>query len=277
MPCFLYSQGAAAKLWSAVRNLKNIQTTIMKNNPYLSVIIPAYAEGELLGRTLSEVEHHLRRKDFAYEILVIVDGSPNNTGEVAKNYVNRVKNLFVIDNDINRGKGHAVRQGLLQAKGTYRLYTDADGSTSIEHADEFLQECQRGFDVVMASRDIEGAVIEVHQPLYRELMGDMGNVLIRATLGLWRYHDTQCGFKMLSQNAAREIATRLVVDRFGFDFELIILAHKLGFKVKQMPVRWRNEKESSVTLFGPNSFIQVLMDLMKTKSRLIKGKYNLPH
>jgi dolichyl-phosphate beta-glucosyltransferase len=110
----------------------------MGNDPYLSVIIPAYAEGELLGRTLSEVEHHLRRKDFGYEILVIVDGSPNNTGEVAKNYVNRVKNLLVIDNDINHGKGYAVRQGLLQAKGTYRLYTDADGSTSIEHADEFL-------------------------------------------------------------------------------------------------------------------------------------------
>ena len=248
----------------------------MKNDPYLSVIIPAYAEGELLGRTLSEVEHHLRRKDFGYEILVIVDGSPNNTGEVAKNYVNRVKNLLVIENDINRGKGYAVRQGLLQAKGTYRLYTDADGSTSIEHADEFLQECQRGFDVVMASRDIEGAVIEIRQPLYRELMGDMGNVLIRATLGLWSYHDTQCGFKMLSQNAAREIATRLVVDRFGFDFELIILAHKLGFKVKQMPVRWRNEKESSVTFFGPNGFIQILMDLMKTKGRLRKGQYNLP-
>jgi len=248
----------------------------MGNHPYLSVIIPAYAEGELLGRTLSEVEHYLRRKDFGYEILVVVDGSPNNTGEVAKNYVDRVKNMLVIDNDINHGKGYAVRQGLLQAKGTYRLYTDADGSTSIEHADEFLQECQRGFDVVMASRDIEGAVIEIRQPLYRELMGDTGNVLIRATLGLWSYHDTQCGFKMLSQSAAREIASRMVVDRFGFDFELIILAHKLGFNVKQMPVRWRNAKESSVTFFGPNSFIQVLIDLMKTKSRLIKGKYNLP-
>ena len=253
-----------------------VQATLMGNNPYLSVIIPAYLEGEIFGRTLSEIEHHLRRKDFLYEILVIVDGSPNNTAEVAKNNVNRVKNLSVMVNDKNHGKGYIVRQGLLLAKGRYRLYTDADGSTSIAHVDEFLQECQKGFDVVIASRDIEGAVIDIHQPRYRELMGDGGNLLIRATLGLWSYPDTQCGFKMLSQHAAREIAARMMVDRFGFDFELIMLAQKLGFKVKQMPVRWRNEKNSSVTLFGPNGFIQIFMDLIKTKYRLTKGGYNLP-
>jgi dolichyl-phosphate beta-glucosyltransferase len=247
----------------------------MENDPYLSVIIPAYTEGELLGQVLSEIDQHLRRKNFPYEILVIVDGSTNNTGEVAKNYENRVKNLHVIDNDSNHGKGYAVRLGLLQAKGAYRLFTDADGSTPIEHADEFLQECRKGFDLVIASRDIEGSVIEEHQPRYRELMGDLGNLLIRATLGLWSYPDTQCGFKMLSQSAVREIVPRMAVDRFGFDFELIILAHKLGFKVKQMPVRWRNQKDSSVTLLGPNSFIQILVDLIKTKYRLIKGGYNL--
>jgi len=248
----------------------------MENDPYLSVIIPAYTERELLGRTLVEIDHHLRPKDFRYEILVIVDGSPNHTGELAKNYVNRVKNLLVIENEINQGKGCAVRQGLLQAKGAFRLFADADGSTPIAHADEFLQACQNGFDVVMASRDIEGAVIEIHQPRYRELMGDMGNLLIRATLGLWGHPDTQCGFKMLSRYAAREIAARMVVDRFGFDFELIILAHKLGFKVKQMPVRWRHETGSSVTFAGPNGFIQILKDLVKTKYRLMTGEYNLP-
>ncbi|MGD8609466.1 MAG: glycosyltransferase family 2 protein [Desulfobacterales bacterium] len=248
----------------------------MENDPYLSVIIPAYTEGERLGRTLLQIDHHLRPQDIDYEILVIVDGSPSHTGELAKNYVSRVKNLLVIENDKNKGKGYAVRLGLLQAKGAFRLYTDADGSTPIEHADEFLLACQNGFDVVMGSRDIEGAVIEIHQPRYRELMGDMGNLLIRATLGLWGYADTQCGFKMLSQHAAREIATRLMVDRFGFDFELIILAHKLGFKVKQMPVRWRHETGSSVTFFGPNGFTRILIDLVKTKYRLVKSEYNLP-
>jgi dolichyl-phosphate beta-glucosyltransferase len=247
----------------------------MENDPYLSVIIPAYTEGERLGCTLLEIDRHLRPKDFRYEILVIVDGSPNRTGELAKNYINRVKNLQVIENDKNQGKGHAVRQGLLQAKGAFRLYTDADGSAPIAHADEFLQACQNGFDVVMASRNIQGSVIEIHQPRYRELMGKMGNLLIRATLGLWDNLDTQCGFKMLSQCAVREIATRMVVDRFGFDFELIILAHELGFKVRQMPIKWRHETGSSVTFFGPNGFIRILMDLFRTKYRLIKGEYNL--
>lgn len=248
----------------------------MENDPFLSVIIPAYKEGELLGRTLLEIDHYLRPKDFRYEILVIVDGSPNNTGELAKNYMNRVKNLLVIENDINKGKGFAVCLGLLQAKGKYRLYSDADGSVPIEHVDEFLQACQNGFDVVMASRDIEGAVIEIHQPRYRELMGDIGNLLIRATLGLWDNPDTQCGFKMLTQHAAQEIAPRIVVDRFGFDFELITIAHKLGFKVKQLPVRWHDENGSSITCFGPNGYIRTLIDLVKTKYRLIKGEYNLP-
>ena len=247
----------------------------MENDPYLSVIIPVFTERELLGRTLLQIDHHLRPKDFHYEILVIVDGSPNHTAELAKNYINRVKNLLVIENEKNQGKGSAVRLGLLQAKGAFRLYTDADGSTPIEHADEFLQACKNGFDVVMASRDIQGAVIEIHQPRYRELMGDMGNLLIRATLGLWDYPDTQCGFKMLSQHAAREIATRMKVDRFGFDFELIVLADKLGFKVKQMPVRWRHEAGSCVTFFGPNGFTRILIDLAKTKYRLIKGAYNI--
>jgi dolichyl-phosphate beta-glucosyltransferase len=248
----------------------------MENEPHLSVIIPAYTEGELLGHTLLQIDDHLRSQDFRYEILVIVDGSPNLTGEVARNCLSRVNNLFVIENDTNRGKGYAVRQGLLQAQGAFRLYADADGSTPIAHVDEFLQACLNGFDVVMASRDIEGAVIEKHQPRYRELIGDLGNLLIRASLGLWDNPDTQCGFKMLSRQAAREIASRMVVDRFGFDFELIILAHKLGFNVKQMPVRWHHETGSSVTFFGPNGFIRILIDLIKTKYRLIKGEYHLP-
>lgn len=247
----------------------------METNPYLSVIIPAYMEGEHLARSLTQIDQHLRSKDFHYEILVIVDGSPNHTGELASSYRNRVKNLLVIENDKNRGKGYAVRLGLLEAKGAFRLYSDADGSTPITHVDEFLLAGQNGFDVVMASRNIEGAVIEIRQPRYRELLGKMGNLLIRATFGLWDNLDTQCGFKMLSQHAAREIATRMVINRFGFDFELIILAHKLGFNVKQLPVRWHHQNTSSVTFWGPNGFIQILLDLVKTKYRLIKGVYNL--
>lgn len=247
----------------------------MENKPYLSVIIPAYKEGERIGRNLLEIEKYLGQKNFDYEVLVIVDGSPDNTAEVARNYSSQIKNLKVINNQENHGKGYVVRQGLLEAKGKIRLFMDADGSTSISHLDKFLPEFENGNEVVIGSRDIEGAFIQIHQPKQREIMGNMGNWLIRVILGLWKYPDTQCGFKMLNEKAADEIASRMVVDRFGFDFELIVLAKKLGFKIKQLPVRWLNEEGSTVGLTGPNGFIQVLVDLFKTKWRLITGKYDI--
>ncbi len=247
----------------------------MENKPYLSVIIPAYKEGERIGRNLLETEKYLKSKNIDYEVLVVVDGSPDNTAEVARNYSQQINNLRVIENNENHGKGYVVRQGLLEAKGSVRLFFDADGSTSITHLDKFLPEFEKGFDVIIGSRDIEGAFVQIHQPKIREMMGNAGNWLIRIILGLWSYPDTQCGFKILTDKAAKEIASRMVVDRFGFDFELIVLAKKMGFKIKQMPVRWLNEEGTTVGLTGPNGFIQVLIDLFKTKLRLITGKYEI--
>lgn len=247
----------------------------MDKQPYLSIVIPSYKEGERIGRTLLEISKYLSRQSYEAEVIVVVDGSPDNTAEIARNYSAQVPNLRVIDNKENHGKGYVVRQGLLEAKGEYRLFMDADGSTAVTHLDKFLPEFPNGFDLVIGSRDIEGAFVQVHQPKHREIMGNMGNWLIRIVLGLWKYPDTQCGFKMVNAKAAAEIASRMVVDRFGFDFELIALAHALGFKVKQMPVRWLNEEGSTVGLTGPNGFIQVLIDLFKTKWRFITGAYKI--
>lgn len=243
--------------------------------PYLSVIIPAYQEGERIGRNLLEIDKYLKGKSYSYEIIVLVDGSPDNTAEVARNYGLQIPHLRVIDNKENHGKGFVVRQGLLAAQGRYRVFLDADGSTSITHLDTFLPQLESGYDVVIGSRKIEGSFIQVHQAKHREIMGEMGNWLIRIVLGLWSYPDTQCGFKMLSASAAEEVASRMVVDRFGFDFEWIVLADKLGFKIKQMPVRWMNEEGSTVSLTGPNGFIQVLIDLFKTKWRFLTGAYRI--
>lgn len=243
--------------------------------PFLSVIIPAYKEGERIGRNLLEIDKYLKGKNYTYEILVVVDGSPDNTAEVARNYSLQVPHLRVIENPENHGKGYVVRQGLLEAQGKCRVFLDADGSTSISHLDSFLPQFEDGYDIVIGSRKIEGAFIQVHQARHREIMGEGGNWLIRIVLGLWSYPDTQCGFKMLSDTAAKEVAGRMVVDRFGFDFELVILALKLGFKVKQMPVRWMNEEGSTVKLTGPNGFIQVLIDLFRTKWRFLTGAYRI--
>jgi glycosyltransferase involved in cell wall biosynthesis len=248
----------------------------MENKPHLSVIIPSYKEGKRIGTNLLEIDKYLNAQNYPYEILVVVDGSPDDTAQIAQSFSNQVENLRVISNPENHGKGYVVRQGLLEAKGELRLFLDADGSTSITHLDTFLPEFEKGFDMVIGSRAVPGSFIQVHQPFIREIMGKSGNLLIRLVLGLWSYPDTQCGFKMLSAKAAQAVASRMVVDRFGFDFELVVLAEKLGFKIKQLPVRWLNEEGSTVGgLLGKNGFLQVLLDLFKTRIRIWAGKYNL--
>lgn len=247
----------------------------MSENPYLSVIIPSYKEGKRIGENLEECEKYFKDKNYSYEILVVIDGSPDNTAEIARSYASRFQNFRVIENPENHGKGYVVRQGLLETEGDYRLFFDADGSTSIKHLDIFLPEFRNGYDIVIGSRDIAGAYIQVHQAKWKEVFGDMGNWAIRIILGLWPYPDTQCGFKMLSAKAAGAVASRMVVDRFGFDFEILVLAKKLGFRIKQIPVRWLNEEGSTVKLTGPNGYFQVLWDLFKTKWRLMTGQYDL--
>jgi glycosyltransferase involved in cell wall biosynthesis len=243
--------------------------------PFLSVLIPAYKEGERIGRNLLEIDKYLKGKSYTYEIIIVDDGSPDNTGEVARNYALQIPHVRVIENKENHGKGYVVRQGLLEAAGQWRLFLDADGSTAITHLDAFAAQFDGGYDVIIGSRKIAGAFVQVHQAKYREIMGEGGNWLIRIVLGLWSYPDTQCGFKILSARAAKEVASRMVVDRFGFDFELIALSLKLGFSIKQMPVRWMNEEGSTVKLTGPNGFIQVLIDLFKTKWRFLSGAYRI--
>ena len=247
----------------------------MENQPYLSVVIPAYKEGERIGRTLLEIEKYFNDKDYEWEVIIVVDGSPDNTADISRNYSTQIRNLRVIDNKENHGKGYVVRQGLLEAKGKYRLFMDADGSTSITHLDKFLPEFENGYDVVIGSRDIEGAFVQIHQAKYKEILGDMGNWAIRIVLGLWSFPDTQCGFKIISGKAADEVAKRMVIDRFGFDFELVKLSKDLGFKIKQLPVRWLNEEGSTVTLTGPNGYVQVFIDLFKMRLRLWTGKYKI--
>jgi glycosyltransferase involved in cell wall biosynthesis len=120
--------------------------------PFLSVIIPAYKEGERIGRNLLEIDKYLKGKSYAYEIIIVVDGSPDNTAEISRNYALQVPHIRVIENPENHGKGYVVRQGLLEAAGEYRLFLDADGSTSITHLDAFMAQFEEGYDVVIGSR-----------------------------------------------------------------------------------------------------------------------------
>lgn len=283
--CVLYrlpSLFARVRVFSFFRvwyngNTNYRHTFEMNQDIYLSVIITAYKEQDRIGETLSSIEKFLCAKPWEYEILVMVDGSPDDTANVSREYVGKVKNLRVIENRENHGKGYVVRQGLLAAKGKYRLFMDADGATSIDHVDAFLPVLESGaYAVVIGSRDLKDAEIEVQEPWYRVVSGNMGNWAIQVVLGLWGFFDTQCGFKIMTAEAAEAVASRMVVDRFGFDFELLVLAKKMGFETKQLPVHWVHEAEgSTVKLLGPNGYVRVLRDLFLTRVRLMLGRYRI--
>src|SRR3989344_6188715 len=148
--------------------------------PFLSVIIPAYNEAKRLPLTLIDIDKHLELQEYSYEILVINDGSTDDTGEIVRRFSPLIENLKLIDNKENHGKGAAVRQGMLLAKGTWRPFIDADNSTSIVEFNKMIQYFKEGYEVVIGSRDVKGAKMSPPQAFYKRIMGDMGNLFIQA-------------------------------------------------------------------------------------------------
>ena len=236
----------------------------------LSVIIPAYNEERRIGKTLDSVSAFLRKQPYASEILVVNDGSKDRTAQVVNDFSKNVPNLILVDNKQNHGKGWVTKQGMLRATGDVRLFMDADNSTTIDEMVPMLPFLEQGYDVVIGSIEVQGAKINEHAQWYRRALGHWSKYLIRIVAGLWDIHDTQRGFKLFSGRAAGQIFPRLTVDRFGFDIEILAVAKKLGFKIKEFPVVWNNAGESKVSL---KSYLSVLLDLFKIRLYLWTGKY----
>ena len=238
---------------------------------HLSVIIPAYNEEKRLPKTLEEIDKYLSKQNYDYEILVVNDGSKDKTAEVVRCLTPGVKHLRLIDNKENYGKGYVVRQGMLEAKGEYRIFTDADNSTSIDQIEKMWPEFKQGYDIVIGSRDVKGAVLNPPQSWLRNVILGEGFKLIRKIIiGLWEIEDSQCGFKGFTDRAANEIFPRCKINRFAFDPEILVIAKKLGYKIKEIPVYWRNDLQSKVEF---KSMIKMLIDLFKIRLNLIKGIY----
>lgn len=234
------------------------------SDPFLSVVIPAFNEAERLPRTLGRLADYLRAFGRSHEILVVDDGSSDATAERA-----RAAGATVLRNDKNRGKGHAVRRGMLEARGQRRLMTDADLSTPIEELKRFLETMDRGFDVVIGSRALPGANIEVHQPWFRENMGRLYNLFVRA-LAVPGLRDTQCGFKLWSAAAALDAFAPARLDGFSFDVEALYLARKRGYRIAEVPVTWRNDAATRVGL-GTGS--AAFPDLLRIRLYDWMGRY----
>jgi glycosyltransferase involved in cell wall biosynthesis len=243
---------------------------IKAKNMKLSVVIPAYNEENRLAKTLEDIDRYLRKQDYDYEIIVVNDGSKDRTAEVVKGMMGRVRNLRLIDNKVNKGKGGVVKQGLLEARGEVRLFTDADNSTSINHLERMWPEFEKGFDIVIGSRDVKGAVLDPPQPWYRRVLGDIFNLLVQVVVGLWGIWDTQCGFKALSSKVVEDIIPKCKIDRWAFDPEILILAKNKGYKIKEVPVHWVNDPHSKVKFKG---MVMMLKDLLTIKWYLITKRY----
>jgi len=216
----------------------------------LSIIIPAYNESGRIGATLEKVSDYIQGRDFPTEILVCDDGSRDHTRKVVEEFAGKATlPIKLLGDDINRGKGHAVRIGMLQARGRQVLFTDADLSTPIEEVEHLQAAIQAGADLAFGSRALRDSRILVHQRTHRELSGKAFNLLVQALL-LPGIHDTQCGFKLFTREAAQEIFSRAKIDGFSFDVEILHLARKLGLKLKEVPVIWVNSPDSRLNFLS---------------------------
>src|SRR5262245_37234731 len=208
----------------------------------LSVVIPAYNEEKRLGRTFDTIIEYLKRTGREWEIVVHDDGSRDETAALVNRYSSQHPSIRLSQVNVNHGKGYAVKHGMLAARGDWRLLMDADLSTPMEEFDKLWPWTQQGFPIVIGSRKIKGAQIEVRQPWLRQRMG-----LAYSYLSKWFLAtpvlDFTCGFKLFRGDAAGDIFRRSLIERWGYDSEILFIAHRLGYKIKEVPVVWRHDAE----------------------------------
>lgn len=238
----------------------------------LSIVIPAYNEQARLGPTLEIVVQFLRAKNFAFaELIVVDDGSRDATAALVEGFAREHTQVRLLRNPGNRGKGYTVRHGMLQAKGEWILYTDADLSAPIAEFDKLFDAAlEAGARVAIGSRALDRSLVGVHQSAFRELSGRAFNLLMRLITGL-PFLDTQCGFKLFESSAAREIFERQTLDGFSFDVEDLVIAKALGIKSIEVPVVWNNVEGTKV---GMLAGVQSFADLIGIRWRALTGRYN---
>jgi dolichyl-phosphate beta-glucosyltransferase len=235
--------------------------------PDLSVVIPAYNEAHRLPPTLERVSRYLCSQAASFEIVVVDDGSRDATAEVAERFGGPA--MTVLRSAANHGKGHAVRTGMLRARGALRLMTDADLSTPIEDVGLLRRRLDDGYDVAIGSRAVTGANVEVHQPWYREAAGRTFNRLVRA-LALPGLYDTQCGFKLWRGEAAVRAFSLARLDGFSFDVEVLFIARRQGARIAEVPVTWRND---AATRVGAAGGMAAFADLLRIRANDRAGRY----
>jgi dolichyl-phosphate beta-glucosyltransferase len=240
-------------------------------SPRYSFVIPAYNESARIRATIEKILAHLHSQQWDAEILVVNDGSTDDTAQIVRSYAAHNPSLHLLENPGNRGKGYSVRNGMLHANGEVILFSDADLSSPIQEADKLFAAINSGADVAMGSRWLRVELQTQRQPLYRQLFGRIFNLALRIILGL-HYRDTQCGFKAFTRRAAQSIFPLQQIERWGFDPEILYLARRFGFRIEEVPVRWAHREGTRINPLVDG--MRMFVEMLRVRWYSISGKYD---
>lgn len=238
--------------------------------PKYSIVIPAYNERARILATLKSVVETVRAHQWSAEIIVVNDGSTDETAQLVRDFALAAPEVQLMNNPRNCGKGYSVRSGLLHALGEIVMFTDADLSAPINEAERLFEAIAQGADIAIGSRWLATSRQTHRQPLYRQVFGRVFNALTRAVMRL-PYADTQCGFKAFTRSAAQTVFQLQTIERWGFDPEILFIARKRGYRVTEVPVSWAHDARSRISYLRDG--LQMLKELAIVRWNALMGRY----
>jgi glycosyltransferase involved in cell wall biosynthesis len=241
--------------------------------PKYSIVIPAFNESARLPATLTAVIECVRSRGWDAEILVVNDGSTDGTADVVRDFAKTTPELRLMENPGNRGKGYSVRAGMLAAAGDVVVFSDADLSSPIEEAERLFAAIAEGAQIAIGSRWLESSRQTHRQPLYRQFFGRCFNAVTRAVMQL-PFADTQCGLKAFTREAAQTVFKLQTIDRWGFDPEILLIALKRGYCIKEVPVSWAHDKRTRMSYLRDG--MRMLQEIAQIRWNSLLGRYNRP-
>lgn len=241
--------------------------------PEYSIVVPAYNESRRILPTLQQVVTCIRSKGWVAEVVVVNDGSKDNTAELVRGFARQNPEVRLLENPGNHGKGYSVRNGLLHSHGEVVMFTDADLSSPMEEAQGLFDSIAQGADIAIGSRWLKRSRQTIRQPFYRRFFGRCFNAVTKMVMGL-PYADTQCGFKAFTRKAAQTCFQLQTIERWGFDPEILFIALKRGFRIDEVPVSWAHDERTQISYLKDGA--RMLQDLAQVRWNALRGRYNRP-